>query len=124
RPPGYRRRARHEGDHGGSVSRRASTGRRPAWLSSAFRNGRNATLSRFTITPRKRSERIRPTPTTLGWSGPDRELSRTGRAVDEIAPGVRRFRFQAHTVFYTPTRRKSGKSPCESPGGPLSSLHD
>ena len=26
---------------------------------------------------------------------------RIGRAVDEIAPGFRRFRFQAHTVFCT-----------------------
>jgi toxin ParE1/3/4 len=26
---------------------------------------------------------------------------RIGRAVDEIAPGFRRFLFQAHTVFYT-----------------------
>ena len=26
---------------------------------------------------------------------------RIGQAVDEIAPGFRRFRFQAHTVFYT-----------------------
>lgn len=26
---------------------------------------------------------------------------RIGRSVDEIAPGIRRFRFQAHTVFYT-----------------------
>ncbi len=26
---------------------------------------------------------------------------RIGRAVDEIAPGFRRFRFQAHAVFYT-----------------------
>jgi toxin ParE1/3/4 len=24
-----------------------------------------------------------------------------GRAADEIVPGLRRFRFQAHTVFYT-----------------------
>ncbi len=27
-----------------------------------------------------------------------------GRAVDDIAPGFRRFRFQAHTVFYTQDR--------------------
>lgn len=26
---------------------------------------------------------------------------RIGRAIDEIAPGFRRFRFQAHFVFYT-----------------------
>lgn len=26
---------------------------------------------------------------------------RIGRAVDEIVPGFRRFRFQAHTVYYT-----------------------
>lgn len=26
---------------------------------------------------------------------------RIGRTVDEVAPGFRRFRFQAHTVFYT-----------------------
>ncbi len=26
---------------------------------------------------------------------------RIGRAVEEITPGLRRFRFQAHTVFYT-----------------------
>ena len=29
---------------------------------------------------------------------------RIGRAVDEISPGFRRFRFQAHTVFYTEER--------------------
>jgi toxin ParE1/3/4 len=28
-------------------------------------------------------------------------FSRIGRGVDEIAPGVRRFRFQAHAVFYS-----------------------
>ncbi len=28
-------------------------------------------------------------------------FSRIGRNVDDIAPGFRRFRFQAHNVFYT-----------------------
>ena len=37
---GSRRRARQQGDHGRRVDRRASPGRSPRWLNSAFRNGR------------------------------------------------------------------------------------